>query len=125
VKGQFMTDTQTVADDFTAMCKAGQLDEAGEKYWASNVVSLEPMPGDMARAEGIDALRAKGEWWYGAHDVHSVKVTGPSVNGNQFTVGFEMDITNKESGQRMQMTETGLYTVENGKITEERFFYNE
>ncbi len=120
-----MTDTKSVAADFTAMCKAGQLDEAGEKYWASNVVSLEPMEGDMARAEGIDALRAKGEWWYGAHEIHSVNVTGPCVNGNQFTVGFAMDITNKESGQRMQMTETGLYTVADGKITEERFFYQE
>jgi ketosteroid isomerase-like protein len=119
-----MSDTQAIADDFTALCKAGQLDEAGEKYWAQNVISLEPMEGDMARAEGIDALRAKGQWWYGAHDVHSVGVTGPSVNGNQFTVGFAMDITVKETGQRMQMEETALYTVADGKITEERFFYN-
>jgi ketosteroid isomerase-like protein len=120
-----MADTKSIAEDFTSMCKAGQLDEAGEKYWASNVVSLEPMEGDMARAEGIDALRAKGAWWYGAHDIHSVDVSGPSVNGDQFTVGFKMDITNKESGQRMQMEETALYTVANGKIVEERFFYNE
>lgn len=118
-----MTDIKSVAEDFTAMCKAGQLDEAGEKYWAHNVVSIEPMEGDMARAEGIDALRAKGEWWYGAHEVHSVAVTGPCVNGHQFTVAFQMDITNKESGVRMQMEETALYTVADGKITEERFFY--
>ncbi len=119
-----MTNVSTLAEDFTAMCKAGHMDEAGEKYWAQNVVSLEPMEGDMARAEGIDALRAKGEWWYGAHDVHSVEVTGPSVNANQFTVGFKMDITEKESGQRMQMEETALYTVADGKIVEERFFYH-
>jgi ketosteroid isomerase-like protein len=119
-----MTDTKAIAEDFTALCKAGQLDEAGEKYWAQNVVSLEPMEGDMARAEGIDALRAKGAWWYGAHDIHSVDVTGPSVNGNQFTVGFAMDITVKETGERVQMEETGLYTVADGKIVEERFFYN-
>lgn len=120
-----MSSTKAIADDFTAMCKAGQLDQAGEKYWAPNVVSLEPMDGPMARAEGIDALRAKGAWWYGAHDIHSVEVTGPSVNGNQFTVGFAMDITAKETGQRMQMSETALYTVANGKIVEERFFYHE
>ena len=120
-----MADTKSIADDFTAMCKSGDLDAAGKKYWASNVVSLEPMGGDMARAEGIDALRAKGEWWYGAHDIHSVDVSGPCVNGDQFTVGFKMDITNKESGVRMQMEETALYTVADGKIVEERFFYNE
>ena len=119
-----MSDTQAIAEDFTALCKSGDLDAAGEKYWADDVVSLEPMPGDMARAEGIDALRAKGEWWYGAHDVHSVDVSGPSVNGNQFTVGFVMDITEKATGTRMQMEETGLYTVADGKIVEERFFYH-
>jgi ketosteroid isomerase-like protein len=119
-----MTDTKSVADDFTAMCKAGQMDEAGEKYWANDVVSLEPMDGDMARADGIDAVRAKGEWWYGAHDVHSVDVTGPCINGNQFIVEFAMDITEKESGNRMQMSETALYTVTDGKITDERFFYH-
>jgi ketosteroid isomerase-like protein len=118
-------DVQAIAQDFTALCKAGQLDEAGEKYWAPTVVSLEPGEGDMTRAEGIDALRAKGEWWYGAHDIHSVDVSGPSVNGNQFTVGFKMDITAKETGQRMQMEETALYTVADGKIVEERFFYHD
>jgi hypothetical protein len=34
-----------------------------------------------------------------------------------------MDITSKSMGQRMQMDEIGLYTVENGKITHEEFFY--
>jgi ketosteroid isomerase-like protein len=120
-----MPNTKDIAEDFAALCRSGQLDEAGEKYWADNVVSLEPMEGDMARAEGIDALRAKGEWWYGAHDVHSLEVSGPYVNGDQFTVGFKMDITQKESGQRMQMEETALYTVADGKIVEERFFYGQ
>ncbi len=119
-----MSDIHAMAEDFTALCKSGDLDGAGEKYWADDVVSLEPMDGDMARAEGKDALRAKGQWWYGAHDVHSVDVSGPSVNGNQFTLGFKMDITTKETGERMQMEETALYTVADGKIVEERFFYH-
>ena len=33
-----------------------------------------------------------------------------------------MDVTPKD-GQRMAMDEHGLYTVQNGKIVEERFFY--
>jgi hypothetical protein len=119
-----MSDTKALAEDFTAMCKSGDFEGAGEKYWAENVVSLEPMEGEMARAEGIDALRAKGEWWYGAHEVHSAEISGPSVNGDQFTVGFKMDITNKESGERSQFDETALYTVADGKIVEERFFYH-
>jgi SnoaL-like domain len=115
---------QAIADDFAALCKAGNLDEAGEKYWDMAVISREPMPGDMAVVSGIEAVRAKGEWWYGAHDVHSVEVEGPSVNGDQFILEFKMDITEKASGNRIQMAETALYTVMDGKIVEERFFYN-
>jgi ketosteroid isomerase-like protein len=118
-----MPSTNDIAQDFTAMCKQGKLDEAGEKFWAKDVVSLEPMDGAMARAEGIDALRAKSEWWYNAHDIHKVDVGEPQVNGDQFMLRFSMDVTNKENGQRIQMDENALYTVADGKIVEERFFY--
>lgn len=115
--------TKEVADAFTALCKAGQLDEAGKQFWADDVRSIEAMEGPMQVAEGIAALIGKGEWWYGAHEIHSIAVHGPMMNGDQFALRFEMDITQKESGQRMQMDEVGIYSVANGKITEERFFY--
>jgi hypothetical protein len=115
--------TQKVAQEFTDLCKQGKLEEAGEKFWAKNVVSLEPVEGQMARAEGIEALKAKGEWWYDTHDVHKVDVSEPQVNGDQFMLRFNMDITNKESGIRTNMEENALYTVADGKIVEERFFY--
>jgi ketosteroid isomerase-like protein len=115
--------TQEVAEAFTALCKAGQMDEAGTQFWAENVRSIENMEGPNSVAEGIPALIAKGEWWYGAHEVHSVETHGPYVNGNQFAVRFVMDITNKESGERVAMDEIALYTVESGKISEERFYY--
>ncbi len=114
---------QEVANDFAALCKAGQMDEAGLKYWAENVRSIENMEGPTSVAEGIPALIAKGEWWYGAHDVHSVETHGPYVNGDQFALRFVMDITEKQSGQRIKMDEIALYTVVDGKISEERFFY--
>jgi ketosteroid isomerase-like protein len=120
-----MPSTKDIANEFAALCKQGQFDQAGEKYWAENCVSLEPMEGMMARAEGIEALRAKGEWWSGAHEIHNVEVGEPHVNGDQFMLRFNMDVTNKESGQRMQIDENALYTVDNGKIIEERFFYDE
>jgi hypothetical protein len=112
-----------VAEAFTALCKAGKLDEAGKAFWADNVRSIEAMEGPDQVAEGIPALVGKGQWWYGAHDVHSIEVHGPKVNGDQFVLRFVMDITIKESGVRLTMDEIGLYTVANGKISEERFFY--
>ena len=115
--------TQDIANDLVALCKAGKFDEAGEKYWADDVLSVEAMPGDMAQMRDKEALRGKGEWWANAHEVHSSEVEGPYVNGDQFVVRFKMDLTQKETGERMKMDEVGVYTVKNGKIAEERFFY--
>ena len=115
--------TQDIANDLVALCKAGKFDEAGEKYWADDVLSVEAAPGDMAQIRGKDGVRGKGEWWASAHEVHSTEVEGPYVNGDQFVVRFKMDLTQKESGDRIQMDEVGVYTIKNGKIAEERFFY--
>jgi ketosteroid isomerase-like protein len=116
--------TQDIAGDLVAMCKAGQFAESGEKYWADDVVSIEASgpAGTNPVSRGKDAARGKGEWWANAHEVHSSQVEGPYVNGDQFIVRFVMDITARESGQRMTMDETALYTVKDGKIAEERFF---
>lgn len=114
--------TQDVAKDLVALCKQGKFAEAGEKYWADNVLSVEA-GGENPEIKGKAAARGKGEWWENAHTVHSVGVEGPYVNGDQFVVRFKMDLTVKESGKRMQMDEVGVYTLRNGKIAEERFFY--
>lgn len=114
--------TQDIADAFTALCKAGKFDEAGLQFWADSIVSLEPPGGEMARVEGLKGVQAKGEWWYANHEIHDVKVEGPYMHGDQFVVRFTMDVTPK-GGQRMSMDEVGVYTVKDGKLTEERFFY--
>lgn len=117
--------TQDIANDLVALCKAGKFAESGEKYWAADVLSVEagaPGGGDP-ESRGIEAARGKGEWWANNHDVHRVEVEGPYVNGDQFVVHFTMDVTPKASGQRMTMDEMAVYTIKNGKIAEERFFY--
>jgi ketosteroid isomerase-like protein len=119
-------DTKTVAQQFTQLCKDGKFDEAGSRFWADNVVSLEPMEGPMARAEGRKALEAKGQWWYENHEIHGTTTEGPFVHGDQFAVNFTMDVTPKTgemAGKRFQMSEVALYTVKDGKVVEERYLY--
>lgn len=112
-----------VATDFVALYNAHKYDEIGAKYWSEDVTSIENMDGPMARVEGRKGVEAKSAWWFGAHEVHSSACYGPYINGDQFAVRFAIDVTNKESGERVKMDEFGLYTVRNGKIIEERFFY--
>jgi hypothetical protein len=87
--------TQDLAKSFTEMCSKGEFDAAGKKFWSDDIVSREPMTGDMAELKGRKAVEGKGEWWYANHTVHNVQVEGPYVHGDQFVVRFKMDVTPK------------------------------
>lgn len=115
--------TREVAEAFAALCQEGRHHEAGARFWADDVVSLEPMEGPMAVAMGRAAVEAKSAWWYAHHEVHGGSTEGPFVNGAQFALIYDIDVTEKASGRRMQMREVGLYTVRDGKVVEERFLY--
>lgn len=115
-----------IAEQYVNLCKAGKFDDALELF-AENAVSVEAFapPGVGSRESvGLAAIRAKGDWWAQNHTIHSIRVTGPYPNANRFAVRFELDVTQKSSQQRIQMDEIGLFTVENGKITREEFFYS-
>lgn len=117
--------TLELAKDFTNLLRAGDHEGAGAKYNSDSIVSYEAMDGPMAVCQGKDAVKAKGEWWQANHEIHGGTVDGPYVNGDQFVVRFAMDVTPKATGQRMTMEEVGIYTVQDGKIVEERFCYLE
>jgi ketosteroid isomerase-like protein len=117
-----MTNAEAIKT-FADMLKSGDHEGAAKQFNAPNIVSIEAMEGPMARVEGAEAVKAKSDWWYGAHEVHSASSEGPYVNGDQFAMSFAMDVTQKESGKRVQMTEIGLYTMRDGKVVEEKFFY--
>ena len=117
--------TLDIANKLVDLCRQGKNEEALSTLYAEDAVSVEAvaMPGAPQEAKGLAAIRAKGEWWFTNHEIHSASVTGPWPHGNRFIVGFQYDVTNKPSGRRMKMDEVGLYTVENGKIVREEFFY--
>ena len=97
--------------------------EALDILFADDVVSVEAvaMPGAQQEIKGLAAVKGKHEWWLANHEIHC---DGPWPHGDRFVVGFQYDVTNKPSGKRMKMDEVGLYTVRNGKIVREEFFYD-
>lgn len=115
--------TQDVAQRFTDLCRKGKFEDAANQFWDKNVVSIEPM-GPNPRLEGKEAVAQKGKEFMEHMQIHGVKVDGPYVNGDQFTLNFELDAT-PEGRPRETMREVGLYTVKNDKVIEERFFYGE
>lgn len=117
--------TQEIANKLVALCKQGKLQDAKVLY-APDAVSVEASvpPGAQREAVGLAAIQAKGEWWSANHEVHSMTVAGPWPHDDRFIVGFKIDVTMKATGTRFTMEEMGLYTVRDGKIVREEFFYS-
>ncbi len=124
-----MPSTFEVGQQLVELCRQGKNLEAVDTLYASNIVSLD-VHGDAtipARMEGIDAIRKKNQWWLANHEIHSFDVKGPWPHGDRFVVMMKFDVTSKAgpmAGQRMQMEEAGLYTVKDGKIVQEEYFYH-
>jgi hypothetical protein len=118
--------TQEVANTLVKLCSQGKFPEAMEALYSTDIVSMEAgaPPGQSREAKGLEAVKAKGEWWAANHDVHSAKVEGPLVAGPYFTVTFKMDITFKPQAKRFSMEEIAVYKVADGKIVYEEFFYS-
>lgn len=117
--------TLEVGKKLVELCSKGKAKEAMETLYSPDIASIEAMsmPNMPAEQHGIKAVMAKSQWWEENHTVHSASCEGPFPNGNQFIVRFKYDITNKPMNKRMTMDEMGLYTVQNGKIVREEFFY--
>ena len=115
-----------VGSQLCNLCREGRNLDAINELYSSDIVSVEaaPMEGLPQTMEGIDQVRGKNEWWVNAHEVHRGDVKGPFPHGDdKFAVLFSYDVTNKESGHRMEMEEVGVYTVAEGKVVKEEFFF--
>ena len=124
-----MPSTYEVGKKLVDLCRQGKHMEAITTLYATNIVAIEAMAGPNmpARVEGIDAIKKKAEWWERSHEIHGGNVDGPWPHGDRFIVRFTYDVTAKEgpmAGKRMNLDEAALYTVKDGKIVQEEFFYH-
>jgi ketosteroid isomerase-like protein len=117
--------TNEVAAKYVAMCKEGKHGEIVTELFAPDAVSIEAFapPGGQRTTKGIEGILGKSKWWNENHIVHKAEVFGPYPHDDRFAVRFFYDITNKPSQKRMSMDEVALFTVSNGKIVKEEFFY--
>jgi hypothetical protein len=124
VKSESMKLGKELAD----LCREGKAIEAVDRFYSPSIVSIEAeTDGSMPkRTEGFPAVRGKTEWWEKNHETHATEVEGPWPNGDRFIVRYKFDVTPKTgpmAGHRMKLDETALYTVADGKVVQEEFFY--
>ena len=115
--------TQDVANKLVSLCREGKNEQALTELYADNCTSRE-MPGMPNEfVEGKPAIIKKSEGWFATvEEMHSAEVGDPIVTQNHFSCTMKFDITFKDRG-RVQMEEISVYTVNDGKITAEQFFY--
>src|SRR5947207_1091643 len=115
--------TEEVARKVVKLTRKQAWREAIDTLYDKDIVSVEARAsgGEPAEQRGFDAVRGKTEWWTNAMEVHSFKVSDPFVAHDRFVVQYDIDVTEKNSKKRMQMSEVGVYTVKEGKIVREEF----
>src|SRR3989449_120401 len=115
--------TEEVAKKVVELTRKQAWKEAIDTLYSKDIVSVEAraMDGGSPETRGIEGVRGKTEWWLQNMEVHSAKVSDPFVAHDRFVVQYDIDVTDKNSKNRMQLSEVGVYTVKDGKIVREEF----
>ena len=121
-------EVKDVGEALVSLCRDGKNTDAIDTFYSEDIESVEPQGGEQMQREmqGIEAIRQKNAWFFENNEVHSTSVEGPLVNGDKFTVIYDYELTPKQgpgAGERTRMREVAVYTVDDGEIVREEFFY--
>lgn len=96
-----------------------------DAHYAQDAVSVEAVDhGEGREARGLDAIRAKHAWWHENMEMTSGTTSEPMFHGeDRFALIFEAAGRDKTTGETFEMKEVAVYTVADGKIVREEFFY--
>ena len=121
-------DIKSIADTLVAHCRNHTEEQGLNELYADHAVSIEAFPNPesgTALTEGLEAIHGKHSWWNNNFEVHSSDLEGPFMHGeDRFAVIFSFDATHKPTNDRWNMKEVAIYTVANGKIVREEFYYS-
>lgn len=117
--------TAQVANRLVELVKQFKNFDAMKELYADDIVSVEAVvrPDGQFETAGKEAVIQKSAEWAGAHEIHSGGIEGPFLADEKFSVVFDFEVTPKATGKRVALREIAVYTVANGKITREEFFY--
>ncbi len=116
--------TKEVASLLVDMCRKGEVEEAKEKLFDDDIISIEPGEGLLPReTKGMDAIRRKAELFVSlVENFYGNTISDPVVADDYFCVAWETDIQMKNE-VRKKTSELCVYKVRSGKIVSEEFFY--
>jgi hypothetical protein len=116
--------TSQIANRLVELCSQGKNFDAMEELYSEDIVSVE-----AAARSGVSEFKdkqpviQKSRDWAAAHEIHNLAIQGPYLCDDKFAVTFDIDVTNKASGQRAAYREVAVYFTRDGKIYREEFYY--
>ena len=113
----------TNEQELQKMVGEGQMMEAFEKFYHSDVIMIEPMAGET---KGKVANRKReAEWLAALKEAHGGGVTALAADEeNGLTLTESWGDFEFKDGNRIKMEEVSVKKWENGLIVHERFYYN-
>jgi len=116
--------TQEVANRLVALCREGKHRQVVKELYAPDIVSVEPEGVPNRMVQGLEAIAAKGEKFESMLEkVNTSVISDPIVAENFFSCSMLMNVQIKGNPNAIDMDEVCVYTVNNGKIVREEFFY--
>ena len=118
-------DLMSIANELVAGCRENRAKANLDTLYASDAVSVEAADmGQGRECKGVEAIKAKHDWWEGAMEMLDGDIRGPMPHGDdRFAVVFAMTAKERATGKVSEMEEVAVYTVADGKIVREEFFY--
>jgi SnoaL-like domain len=116
-----MNDLRTNVDQLNQMILEGKILDAFEKFYADEVVMQD---NDYPARAGKDVCRQYEEAFVnGLTEFRGAKVVNTIIGDGVAAVEWWMDFTHKDFGSR-NYTQIAVQRWKNGKIVEEKFYYN-
>lgn len=110
-----------LARRFVELCNQGKNFDVMREMYSDDIVSVEAGGNQTV---GKAAVIQKSERWAAGLTLHGETVKGPFFHGqDEFAVIFVFEVTPKATGVRQKQEEVGVYTVKDGKIVKEEFYY--
>ena len=86
--------TQEIASRLVTMCRNGKTEEAKEKLFAPDIISIEPREGILPKeTKGMVAIRKKAELFVSmVEDFYGDTISDPVVAGDYFSISWTSDL---------------------------------
>ncbi len=116
--------TQEVANKLVKLCRQGNYEQAIKELYSPEIVSVEPEGAPNRIVKGLEAIAIKGATFESKIEkINKRVISDPIVAENFFSCTMCMNIQFKGAPMASDMDEVCVYTVRNGKIIKEEFFY--